>query len=153
MLQLLVHLGWAKDACGYLASSLVLCTFSVTSMRVLRCIGITNNPTFIRSHDPHSAHRDPAQPPAADEYLPACRDRTARRWNLRGGVMIEQTYAERLRETIERKMKLRSVFTSRALIEDNEREIRKAQLALCEAVAGCARPAPKLRSLVAESIR
>jgi hypothetical protein len=44
--------------------------------------------------------------------------------------MIEPTYAERLRETIERKIRLRSVFTSRALIEDNEREIRKAQLAL-----------------------
>ena len=47
MLQLLVHLGWARDACGYLASSLVLCTFSVTSMRVLRWIGITSNITFI----------------------------------------------------------------------------------------------------------
>jgi hypothetical protein len=44
--------------------------------------------------------------------------------------MIELSYAERLRETIERKIRLRSVFTSRALIEDNEREIRKAQLAL-----------------------
>ena len=47
MLHRLVHLGWPKDACGYLASSLVLCTFSVTSMRVLRCIGITSNITFI----------------------------------------------------------------------------------------------------------
>ena len=44
--------------------------------------------------------------------------------------MTEPTYAERLRETIERKIRLRSVFTSRMLIEDNEREIRKAQLAL-----------------------
>ena len=48
-------------------------------------------------------------------------------------VVIERTYAERLRETIERKIRLRRVFTSRALIEDNEREIRKAQLALCAA--------------------
>ena len=47
MLHLLVHLGWAKDACGYLASRLMLCTFSVTSTRVLRCIGFTSNITFI----------------------------------------------------------------------------------------------------------
>jgi hypothetical protein len=47
MLHLLVRLGWAKDACGYLARRLVLCTFSVTSMRGLRCIGITSNITFI----------------------------------------------------------------------------------------------------------
>ena len=39
--------GWAKDACGYIASSLVLCTFSVTSMQVLRCIGIASNMAFI----------------------------------------------------------------------------------------------------------
>ena len=50
-----------------------------------------------------------------------------------GGVVIERTYAERLRETIERKIRLRGVFTSWALIEDNERQNRKAQLALCAA--------------------
>ena len=44
--------------------------------------------------------------------------------------MSDLTYAERLRETIERKTRLRGVFRSRGLIEDNEREIRKAQLAL-----------------------
>jgi hypothetical protein len=35
--------GWAKDACGYIASSLVLYVFSVTSMQALRCIGIARN--------------------------------------------------------------------------------------------------------------
>ena len=44
--------------------------------------------------------------------------------------MSDMSYAERLRETIERKIRLRGVFTSRALIEDNEREIRKAHNAL-----------------------
>ena len=44
--------------------------------------------------------------------------------------MIEATMPSGLRETIERKIRLRSVFTSRVLIEDNEREIRNAQLAL-----------------------
>jgi hypothetical protein len=44
--------------------------------------------------------------------------------------MIDPTYADRLRETIARKIKLRGVFTSQGLIEDNEREIRKAQDAL-----------------------
>ena len=39
--------GWAKDACGYVASSLVLCTYSATSMQVLRCIGIASNIAFI----------------------------------------------------------------------------------------------------------
>jgi hypothetical protein len=43
----LFHGGWAKEACGYIASSLVLCTFSVTSMQVLRCIGIASNIAFI----------------------------------------------------------------------------------------------------------
>ena len=47
--------------------------------------------------------------------------------------MSDRSYAERLRETIERKIRLRGVFTSRALIEDNEREIRKAQHALLAA--------------------
>ena len=42
-----VEVGWAKEACGYVASSLVLCTFSVTSMQVLRCIGIASNIAFI----------------------------------------------------------------------------------------------------------
>ncbi len=40
-------LGWEKNVCGYLASSLVLCTFSVTSMRLLRCLGIASNVSFI----------------------------------------------------------------------------------------------------------
>ena len=44
----LSHGGWAKDACGYIASSPVLCTCSVTSMRVLRCMGIASNVAFIR---------------------------------------------------------------------------------------------------------
>jgi hypothetical protein len=44
--------------------------------------------------------------------------------------MIDPTYADRLCETIARKLKLRGVFTSQGLIEDNEREIRKAQDAL-----------------------
>ena len=44
--------------------------------------------------------------------------------------MIDPTYADRLREIISRKIKLRGVFTSKGLIEDNEREIRKAQDAL-----------------------
>jgi hypothetical protein len=39
--------GWAKDACGYIASGLVLCAFSVTSMQVLRCIGIGSNIALI----------------------------------------------------------------------------------------------------------
>jgi hypothetical protein len=44
--------------------------------------------------------------------------------------MVDPTYADRLRETIAHKIKLRGVFTSQGLIEDNEREIRKAQDAL-----------------------
>ena len=44
--------------------------------------------------------------------------------------MIDLTFADRLRETIERKIRLRGAFSSQALIEDNEREIRKAQHAL-----------------------
>ncbi len=46
----ILHLGidgrW-KDAFGYLASTLVLCTFSAKSMRVLRCVGIASNVSFI----------------------------------------------------------------------------------------------------------
>ena len=57
--------------------------------------------------------------------------------------MSNLSYAERLRETIDRKIRLRGVFTSQALIEDNEREIRKAQHALCavEAALGSQRTA------------
>jgi hypothetical protein len=47
ILHLGIHKGWEKDAFGYLASSLVLCTFSVRSMRVLRCLGIASNVSFI----------------------------------------------------------------------------------------------------------
>ena len=39
--------GWGRDACGYLAGSLVLCTFSVTSMSRLRWLGIASNLSFI----------------------------------------------------------------------------------------------------------
>ena len=44
--------------------------------------------------------------------------------------MIDPTYADRLRATIERRIKLRDAFTSQGLTEDNEREIYKAQYAL-----------------------
>ena len=44
--------------------------------------------------------------------------------------MIDPTYADRLRATIGRKIKLRGSFTSQSLTEDNEREIYKAQYAL-----------------------
>jgi hypothetical protein len=43
---------------------------------------------------------------------------------------MDATYADRLRETIARRVKLRSAFTSPLLIEDNERQIRWAQHAL-----------------------
>ncbi len=39
--------GWVRDACGYLAGSLVLCSFSVTSMSRLRWLGIASNLSFI----------------------------------------------------------------------------------------------------------
>ena len=39
--------GWLRDLFGYLAGSLVLCTFSVTSMRRLRWLGIASNLSFI----------------------------------------------------------------------------------------------------------
>ena len=42
-----IDVGWVKDTCGYLAGSLVLCTFSVTSMRWLRWLGIASNLSFI----------------------------------------------------------------------------------------------------------
>jgi hypothetical protein len=44
--------------------------------------------------------------------------------------MIDPTYADRLRATIARKIKLRGAFTSQGLTEDNEREIYKAQYTL-----------------------
>jgi hypothetical protein len=46
-LPLGIDTSWQKDACGYLASALVLFTFSVRSMRVLRCLGIASNVSFI----------------------------------------------------------------------------------------------------------
>jgi hypothetical protein len=46
-----------------------------------------------------------------------------------GNAVIDLTYADRLRGTIERKIQLHSAFRSRGAIEDNEREIRKAQAA------------------------
>lgn len=46
-LALPLYAGWARDVCGYLAGSLVLGTFSVTSMRRLRWLGITSNISFI----------------------------------------------------------------------------------------------------------
>jgi hypothetical protein len=36
-------LGWNRDACGYLASALVLATFSMKSMRPLRITAIASN--------------------------------------------------------------------------------------------------------------
>lgn len=45
--------------------------------------------------------------------------------------MITSSYADRLRETIAAKMRLRSAFTSPGLVEDNERQLRLAQVALC----------------------
>lgn len=38
---------WLRDACGYFAGSLVLSSFSVTSMRRLRWLGIASNVSFI----------------------------------------------------------------------------------------------------------
>jgi hypothetical protein len=38
---------WLRDLLGYLAGSLVLATFSVNSMRLLRCIGIASNLAFM----------------------------------------------------------------------------------------------------------
>jgi hypothetical protein len=46
-LALSLDAGWTKDICGYFASSLVLCTFSVKSMRLLRWLGIASNLAFI----------------------------------------------------------------------------------------------------------
>jgi hypothetical protein len=47
ILHLGIHARWAKDAFGYVASALVLCTFTARSMRVLRCLGIASNISFI----------------------------------------------------------------------------------------------------------
>ena len=48
---LILHPGidasWQKNAFGYLASTLVLCSFSATSMRALRCLAIASNLSFI----------------------------------------------------------------------------------------------------------
>jgi hypothetical protein len=44
--------------------------------------------------------------------------------------LIDPTYADRLRATIARKIKLRGAFTSQGLTEDIEREIYKARCAL-----------------------
>jgi hypothetical protein len=49
--------------------------------------------------------------------------------------MTDPTYADRLRETLALKLKLRNAFTSTGLIEDNERQIRLAQDALRAAEA------------------
>jgi hypothetical protein len=43
----LASMTWSKDVCGWLASGLVLGTFSVKSMRLLRIIGIGSNVAFI----------------------------------------------------------------------------------------------------------
>jgi hypothetical protein len=42
-----LQLAGVRDCVGYLAASLVLCTFSVRSMRLLRCLGIASNLAFI----------------------------------------------------------------------------------------------------------
>ncbi|HME21054.1 MAG TPA: hypothetical protein VKI44_06785 [Acetobacteraceae bacterium] len=44
--------------------------------------------------------------------------------------MTDVTYADRLHETLALKFRLRDVFTSPGLIEDNERQIRLVQGAL-----------------------
>jgi hypothetical protein len=44
--------------------------------------------------------------------------------------MTDATYADRLHETLALKIRLRGVFTSPGLIEDNERQIRLVQDAL-----------------------
>jgi hypothetical protein len=49
--------------------------------------------------------------------------------------MTDPTYADRLRETLALKLKLRNAFTSSGLIEDNERQIRLAREALSRAEA------------------
>jgi hypothetical protein len=46
-LHLDIDASWLKDAFGYLAGVLVLCTFSVTSMRMLRCLATASNVLFI----------------------------------------------------------------------------------------------------------
>jgi len=39
--------GWPRELCGYLASGLVLLTFSMQSMRKLRVIAVASNVAFI----------------------------------------------------------------------------------------------------------
>ena len=51
--------------------------------------------------------------------------------------MTDATYADRLRETLALKIKLRDVFTSPGLIEDNERQIHLVQNALRVAEKTC----------------
>ena len=46
-LDLGIDTSWQKDAFGYLASVPVLCTFSVRSIRLLRCLAIASNVSFI----------------------------------------------------------------------------------------------------------
>lgn len=46
-LSLPIHGDLVKDASGYLASGIVLCAFSVRSMRQLRMLGIVSNISFI----------------------------------------------------------------------------------------------------------
>jgi hypothetical protein len=60
--------------------------------------------------------------------------------------VIDLTYADRLHKTIERKIRLRRAFTSPGLIEDNEREIRKAQDALRSAEEAEARQLPPVQA-------
>jgi hypothetical protein len=43
----LLQSAWVRDSVGYIAGSLVLCTFSVQSMRLLRWLGIASNIVFI----------------------------------------------------------------------------------------------------------
>jgi CRP/FNR family transcriptional regulator, cyclic AMP receptor protein len=46
-LQVAYDPAWLRDASGYIAASLVLSTFSVTSMRRLRLLGVGSNVAFI----------------------------------------------------------------------------------------------------------
>jgi hypothetical protein len=60
----------------------------------------------------------------------AYRRRATARREEKGNAMIDPPYADRLREALALKIRLRNVFTSPGLIEDNERQIRLAQQAL-----------------------
>jgi CRP/FNR family transcriptional regulator, cyclic AMP receptor protein len=46
-LHLGIDAGWQTNAFGYLASALVLCSFSATTMRTLRGLAIGSNISFI----------------------------------------------------------------------------------------------------------